>query len=87
MVEYGPLKKELTTVQTVAVYCAHTLGLLTLCLAVTLAAKHNTGNDVHNQLYLGGLGGGRKKVFSWHPPLMVGCFGFCMTNALLSFRT
>mmetsp|Transcript_13162 Transcript_13162/g.39804 ORF Transcript_13162/g.39804 Transcript_13162/m.39804 type:complete len:320 (+) Transcript_13162:190-1149(+) len=80
-------KKQLNAIQSVAVVLGHTMGALTLTLAILLSVMHNTGGNVKRQLYLGGLGGSRTKVFAWHPVMMTATFAFCMTNAVLSFRS
>ncbi|KAJ8610707.1 hypothetical protein CTAYLR_005674 [Chrysophaeum taylorii] len=66
---------------------AHGCSATALTLAAIYSTNKNEGQHDKHHFFPGGLGGGRSKVFAWHPLLMVACFSFGMTQALLSFRT
>ena len=62
------------------------MSITTLALVIILTTTKNEGRNIKRQFYLDGLGTGTR-VWLWHPVLMVSAFGFCMSQALLSFRT
>lgn len=63
-----PAKKPLSALQAFFLVCAHVCSAATLVLTAVWADNDNSGQNTKHHMFLGGLGGGRRKIFAWLVP-------------------